>query len=138
MYSYLQHQPFTLDQLKTAHAKVKSGADFPTYIQEISKLGVESYETFVTDGHTVFNGAFQFQITSAPKYTPLEISDATNPAQFTTQLKIHQNGGSDYLSFIRQCAENGVEKWMVSIKDMTCTYYDKTGDVVLIETIPTP
>lgn len=138
MYSYMQHQPFTLDQIKTAHAKVKSGADFPAYIQEISKIGVISYETFVSDGHTVFYGAYQFQLTSEPKYSAQEISDASNPTQFKTQLKIHQNGGSDYLSFTKQCAAAGVEKWIVCIEDMTCTYYDKTRSEILIETIPTP
>jgi hypothetical protein len=44
---------FTVEQIKTAHGKVKSGADFPAYIQDIKKLGVTSYETFVTDGRLV-------------------------------------------------------------------------------------
>ena len=29
---------FTLDQIKEAHAKVKSGADFPGYVQELDKV----------------------------------------------------------------------------------------------------
>ncbi len=28
---------FTVEQIKTAHSKVKSGADFPAYIQDIKK-----------------------------------------------------------------------------------------------------
>lgn len=137
MYSHLQHQPFTLDQLKTAHAKVKSGADFPGYIREISQLGVKNYETFVADGRMIFNGAYHFQITSAPKYTLQEISDDINPTQFKAQLKTHQNGGSDYLTFIQQCAAAGIEKWIVSVEEMTCIYYDKIGSEVLTEAIPT-
>ena len=31
---------FTIEQIKNAHAKVKSGADFPTYVQNLIKLGV--------------------------------------------------------------------------------------------------
>jgi hypothetical protein len=31
---------FTIEQIKQAHNKVKSGADFPKYIQEIKKLGM--------------------------------------------------------------------------------------------------
>jgi hypothetical protein len=31
---------FAVEQIKTAHSKVKSGADFPAYIQDIKKLGV--------------------------------------------------------------------------------------------------
>lgn len=30
---------FTVEQIETAHAKVKSGADFPNYIKEIKELG---------------------------------------------------------------------------------------------------
>lgn len=34
-----QENMFTIEQIKTAHSQVKSGADFPAYIQEIKKLG---------------------------------------------------------------------------------------------------
>ncbi|MGB4398918.1 MAG: DUF1398 family protein [Daejeonella sp.] len=35
---------FTAEQIKAAHSKVKSGADFPAYIQDIKALGVTGYE----------------------------------------------------------------------------------------------
>ena len=38
---------FTVEQIESAHEKVKSGADFPHYIQEIKKIGVLSFETWV-------------------------------------------------------------------------------------------
>ena len=38
---------FTVEQIKEAHSKVKSGADFPQYIQEIKILGVTAFETWV-------------------------------------------------------------------------------------------
>ncbi len=47
---------FTIQQIKEAHAKVKSGADFPKYIQDIIALGVTSFETFVFDNHTDYYG----------------------------------------------------------------------------------
>ena len=31
---------FTIDEIKAEHQKVKSGADFPNYIQQIKQLGV--------------------------------------------------------------------------------------------------
>jgi Protein of unknown function (DUF1398) len=34
---------FKVEQIKAAHGKVKSGADFPSYIREIKVLGVTSY-----------------------------------------------------------------------------------------------
>ena len=48
---------FTVEQIKAAHSKVKSGAEFPAYIKDIKSLGVTYYETFVTDGHTDYYGA---------------------------------------------------------------------------------
>ena len=48
---------FTLDQIKSAHSKVKSGADFPAYIREIKELGVTYYEAYVADGHVDYHGA---------------------------------------------------------------------------------
>ena len=37
---------FTIAQIKEAHSRVKSGADFPTYIQDLIELGVKGYDTF--------------------------------------------------------------------------------------------
>ena len=60
---------FTVEQIKAAHSKVKSGADFPAYIQDIKKLGVTYYETFVTDGHTDYYGANKYKTTAPAKAT---------------------------------------------------------------------
>jgi hypothetical protein len=37
---------FTYEEIIANHSKVKTGADFPAYIQAIKKIGVISYETF--------------------------------------------------------------------------------------------
>lgn len=45
-----------LDQIKTAHARVKSGADFPAYVQELKSMGMSWYDLYVSDGHAVYTG----------------------------------------------------------------------------------
>jgi uncharacterized protein YbcV (DUF1398 family) len=45
---------FTLEQIKKAHDKVQTGADFPIYIQELIDLGVEGYDTLINDGHVAY------------------------------------------------------------------------------------
>lgn len=127
---------FTIEQIKAAHAKVKSGADFPTYIQDIKQLGVTNYETYVTDGHTNYWGNGDYNASSEPKYAPLQIADVTDAKTFEVELKAHQQGKTDYLTFCSICAETGIEKWAVSIDKMTCTYYDKAGNEILAEQIP--
>ena len=127
---------FTADQIKAAHSKVKSGADFPAYIKEIKALGVTHYETFVSDGHTNYYGANDYKATAPAKYEPLYIGTPYNKAQFESDLKEHQQGKTDYPTFIKISANLGVEKWQVCMEKMTCTYYDKAGNEILVEKIP--
>ncbi len=127
---------FTLEQIKAAHSKVKSGADFPAYIQDIKKLGVARYETFVTDGRTDYYGANDYKTSSVAKYDALTIAKVSNSEQFKKDIKAHQQGKTDYLTFCNDCAKSGIEKWAVSMDKMTCTYYDKAGNKILIEQIP--
>jgi uncharacterized protein YbcV (DUF1398 family) len=127
---------FTLDQIKTAHAKVKSGADFPAYIKEIKTLGVTHYEAFVSDGHTDYHGANGYTVTVPAKYDTLEILNEVNTEEFKTELLAHQQGKTDYLTFIKMCATTGIEKWEIRMDGMTCTYFDATGNEVLVEKIP--
>ena len=127
---------FTIEQIESAHGKVKSGADFPHYIQEIKKIGVLSFETWVNDSHTEYFGENGFQSNSKPKYEKLVVSDMCAKEKFIEYLKIHQKGETDYFTFCNHCAETGIEKWNVNLKEMTCTYYDKAGTEILVEIIP--
>jgi uncharacterized protein YbcV (DUF1398 family) len=129
---------FTIEQLKAAHSKVRSGADFPQYVQDLIKLGVTEYQTFVRDGHTVFLGKDGCKLQSEAKYAVLEVADKSDRYQFQKDLKEHQQGKSDYPAFCLQSAASGVEKWVVNMAKMTCTYYDKTGNEMLVEEIPDP
>lgn len=127
---------FTVQQIEDAHQKVQSGADFPKYIQEIKGFGVKSFITFVKDSHTEYFGENDFTTCSKPKYDDLEISKTTDSEKFKTQLKAHQQGKTDYFAFCKDCAETGIEKWIVDLNKMTCIYYDKSGNEILVEQIP--
>jgi uncharacterized protein YbcV (DUF1398 family) len=132
----LKNMMFTVEQIEQAHKRVKSGADFPKYIQEIKKLGVKGFETWVKDSHTEYFGRNNFSTKSKAKYDLLIISEKSNKEKFITQLKEHQQGKTDYITFCRDCAETGIEKWVVSLDKMTCIYYDKSGSEILVEQIP--
>ncbi|AEA45778.1 DUF1398 domain-containing protein [Fluviicola taffensis] len=129
---------FTVSQIQEAHKKVKSGAEFPQYIQEIKRFGVKSFETWVSDSHTVYFGESGFQTESQPKYEKLTVADRTDIDQFKVRLKIHQQGQTDYYTFCKDCAKTGVEKWIMDLNAMTCIYYDKQGNELLLEQIPFP
>ena len=128
---------FTIEQIKAAHSKVKSGADFPQYIQDLMKLNVISYHTYVIDGHAEYFGKNDYQIKSDAKYSVLNVAKKSDSETFINRLKIHQQGKTDYLTFCNDAANSGVEKWIVDTTNMTCTYYDIFGNKLLAETIPT-
>jgi uncharacterized protein YbcV (DUF1398 family) len=127
---------FTVEQIQAAHSKVKSGADFPSYIKEIKGLGVTHYETYVTDGHIDYHGGNNHTAKVLAKYELLVIADSPKTEKFKAELLAHQRGKTDYLTFIKMCAETGIEKWEICMDRMTCTYYDKAGNEILIEQIP--
>ncbi len=127
---------FTVQQIQNAHLKVKSGSDFPSYIKEIKSFGVLGFKTWVTNSVTEYFGANNFTTNSLPKYESLVISDVCNPTTFIQNLKAHQKGETDYYTFCTHCAETGIEYWIVDLNKMTCTYYNKSQQEVLVEKIP--
>ena len=127
---------FSVEQIKEAHSKVKSGADFPAYIKEIDSLGVTQYETDVADGHIDYHGGSGYTAKVPAKYDALVIADTASKEEFIEELKAHQQGKTDFLTFITRCAKFGIEKWSISMDKMTCTYFNKAGNVILVEAIP--
>lgn len=127
---------FTIADITAAHQKVKSGADFPQYIQAIKSLGVSHYTTFVSDGNTIYFNREHQSVHAGNKYNTLIISEKANLDHFKTRLKLHQQGGTDYMTFCKDCAENGVAGWKMDLDKMTCTYFDFNKQETLIEQIP--
>jgi uncharacterized protein YbcV (DUF1398 family) len=127
---------FTEQQIKEAHGRVKTGADFPSYIHEIKKLGLMRYEYLVHDGTTVYYGENGHEVKSAARYEPLAIAPVSSASVLRHTIEIHQQGQTDFLTFCHQAAETGVEKWVIDTKRMMCTYYDLKGDEMVAEPIP--
>jgi len=128
---------FTAEQLKAAHVKVKSGADFPRYTQDLKNLGVLKYDFMVKDGQSIFYGQDNHVLPLDAKYEPLQISDESSAEKLRETIKIHQQGQTDFPTFCKQSAEAGVEKWITDLEKMACIYVDKAGKELVSEPIPT-
>jgi uncharacterized protein YbcV (DUF1398 family) len=96
---------------------------------------VTAYDTYVSDGHAVYLGNSE-PIVSPAKYDTLQIADTVNQEKFIERLKLHQSGGTDYMTFCQDCAENGIEKWILDMSAHNCTYYDVSGNAVHTENFP--
>jgi uncharacterized protein YbcV (DUF1398 family) len=127
---------FTIAQIKEAHSKVKSGADFPNYIQDLIELGVQGYDIFVNDGHEEYFGADNYRVAATKNYDSIVVAPSPNKERFIEFLVMHQEGQTDYLTFCNHAAQCGIAKWSVNIIEMTCTYFDLSDAPILIEKIP--
>jgi uncharacterized protein YbcV (DUF1398 family) len=127
---------FTLQQLKAAHAKVKSGADFPRYIREIKALGLKSYTYSVTDGTITYFGEDGHQVVAPAIYQPKTINPVGSSGQLQQAIIIHQQGQTDFLTFCQQAADAGVKQWVIDTENMLCTYEDTSGRQLVVEPIP--
>jgi uncharacterized protein YbcV (DUF1398 family) len=47
----------------------------------------------------------------------------------------HEQGETSYLEMSKGLADSGIERWTVDTHAMTMTFYDRSGDVLLVEKI---
>ncbi|SEN12882.1 Uncharacterized conserved protein YbcV, DUF1398 family [Mucilaginibacter gossypiicola] len=127
---------FTEQQLKEAHGKVKTGADFPKYVNEIKQLGLLRYEFWVDNGRVIYYGDNGHKVKSDPKYPQIQIAENASPAQLQHTITIHQQGLTDFFTFCKEAAAAGVEKWVIDTQKMLCIYYDSAGNEMIAEPIP--
>ena len=129
---------FTTDQIHKAFSKVKSGADFPQFVQDLKEIGVTHYDNFVSDGRTKYYGSNDFTLDGNSKYPEMKVNEISSSDSLKHALSIHQQGQTDYPTFCKQAADAGVEKWITHMMEMTVTYLDKKGQKLIIESIPNP
>jgi uncharacterized protein YbcV (DUF1398 family) len=127
---------FTVQQIKAAHQKVRSGADFPRYVQEIKALGLVRYEYLVADGRTIYYGSGNYSMEAPAIYPQKQINAVASAAAIDHHIREHQQGKSDFLTFCRQAADAGVHHWEVNTQSMLCSYFDDNSQVMFAEPIP--
>lgn len=128
---------FTLNQIQQAEQKVKTGADFPKFAQNLKTLGVKRFDVYVMNGMTIYFGSGDEPVEGPPLYENLLIEQNPNQGELKEALKIHQSGETDYQTFCRQAASAGVEKWIVDLEEMTVTYLSIDGTALETEKITT-
>jgi uncharacterized protein YbcV (DUF1398 family) len=127
---------FTIDQMKAAYSKVKTGADFAPYLKELIALGVQGYDTFVNDGHLEYFGNDNFRLATTDTYPEIKIAPTANKERFIEYLSMHHEGQTEFLTFCNHAAQCGIAKWTIDIIQMTCTYYNLSNETIVIEKMP--
>lgn len=129
---------FTIENIRAAESKIKTGADFPQFIKEIKELGVKRNDVYVSNGLSIyFDDEDNAQQVSPDEYPTLIINEESSTGKLEHALEVHQKGETDYITFCKQAADAGVEKWVADLEEMTCTYLDAEGTELVKEKIKT-
>jgi len=126
---------FTLEKINRIHGQLGKEATLPQYLQALKAIGVDKCDSFITDGHSEYFGKDGHKVTSPSTHEELEIAEISNREDFLKHLNVHDQRKTSYLEMSRGLANSGIEKWTFDTNKMTMTYYDKGGNVLLVEEI---
>src|SRR5690348_6742804 len=118
---------FTLEHIHDIHDRFGKADTLSHYLQALKATGVETYDSFITDGHSEYFGKDGSQLVSAPTHEKLTIAETSNREDFLKLLNLLTQQNISYLEMSKGLAESGIEKWTFDTSKMTLTYYDKGG-----------
>jgi uncharacterized protein YbcV (DUF1398 family) len=101
----------------------------------LKALGIERYDSYLTDGHSEYFGEGGHSVVSPPEHEALPVAEAGQREAFLQHLRRHERRETTYQEMSRGLAQSGIEKWTVDTGGMTMTFYDKTGREMLVEQI---
>jgi uncharacterized protein YbcV (DUF1398 family) len=67
----------------------------------------------------------------------VSVNDRADVGLLRKYISEHQRGLSNYPTLCGQAGEAGVAKWTSDLFEMTCNYFDKSGNKIHVEIIPT-
>jgi uncharacterized protein YbcV (DUF1398 family) len=126
---------FTLEQINNIHDRLGEAETLPQYLEALKNIGVDKYDSFITDGHSEYFGNGDHKVVSPPVHEKLSIAKTSNRESFLKHLDLHNQGKTNYLEMSKGLADSGIEKWTFDTNKMTITYYDKDGNEMLVEAI---
>jgi uncharacterized protein YbcV (DUF1398 family) len=118
----------TIEQINSLHARLGSSRTFPEYVRALKALGVERYDSYLSDGHSEYFGQGGHSVASPAVHEVLSITETGQREMFLQHLRRHERHETTYLEMSRGLAQSGTGR-------MTMTFYDKSGIEMLVEQI---
>lgn len=126
---------FTLEQINNIHDRLGNAETLAQYLEALKNIGVDKYDSFITDGHSEYFGKGGHQVVSPAVHEKLSIAEISNRESFLKHLDLHSEGKTNYLEMSKGLADTGIEKWTFDTNKMTIAYYDRDGNEILVEAI---
>ncbi|GAA3241550.1 hypothetical protein GCM10010532_082680 [Dactylosporangium siamense] len=105
------------------------------YLRALRDIGVETYDSYVTDGHSEYFGADGQRLVGPAFHETFAIAETCDKEQFLQYMQRVEQGGVGYVEMSKAMADHGVEKWTFDTQRLTITYFDSAGTVLLGENV---
>jgi uncharacterized protein YbcV (DUF1398 family) len=126
---------FTLEQITEIHDRLGNRDTLVDYLRALRDIGVEAYDSYVTDGHSEYFGAGGYQLVGPAFHETFAIAETCEKEQFLQYMQQVEQGGVGYVEMSRALADHGVERWTFDTERLTITYFDKAENVLLGEKV---
>jgi uncharacterized protein YbcV (DUF1398 family) len=126
---------FTIEQINEIHDRFGTMEHFADYVRALKAIGVERYDSYLSDGHSEYFAEDGRSVVSSPAHETLPVTDFGDRDRVLEHLRLHELGRTSYLEMSKGLADSGVEKWIIDTNAMTLTYVDKQGSDLVTEAI---
>ena len=126
---------FTLEQITDIHDRLGNSDTLRPYLGALREIGVARYDSYVTDGHSEYFGADGERLLGPAFHEAFVIAETCDKGQFLQYMQQVEQGGVGYVEMSMALADYGVEKWTFDAEQLTITYVDRAGNVLLEENI---
>ncbi len=126
---------FTLEQITEIHDRVGNSDTLGAYLRALRDIGVETYDSYITDGHSEYFGRDGQTLAGPAFHETFAIAETCDRERFLELMRQVEQGSLGYVEMSKALAANGVEKWTFDTGNMTITYLDTAGNVLLRETV---
>ena len=126
---------FTLEQINDIHDRFGNADTLSRYLEALKNIGVDTYDSFITDGHSEYFSKDGHKVVSPPVHEKISSAETCDRESFIKHLYLHNQGETNYMEMSKGLANSGIEKWTFDTNKMTIAYYDTVGNKILVETI---
>lgn len=126
---------FTHEQVNDIHDRLGDRGTLGGYLRALRDIGVETYDSYITDGHSEYFGADGQKLVGPAFHETFAIAETCDREEFLQYMQQVEQGGVGYAEMSKALAGHGVERWTFDTEKSTITYLDKAGNVLLGEKV---
>lgn len=114
--------------------KKESNGDFKILVNNLKSMGIKSFKTFASNGNSIYLTNNNESLYDDSNLFDFNIGKL-NKDNFLSELIKHQNGKTDFPTWLKETANSGIYYWVVDINEMVCSYFDLNDNIIYTEII---